>query len=352
MVEMTLSSWQGMRTRDPRRLTLGSAQWGMPYGIANRTGPPDGDELAAMLTLAREAGIRSIDTARAYGDSEARVGRALAAHPDWRVIKKLAPDVDAADLELSENLERVEASLARSREALGVESIPVLLLHRFAHRHAFGGKLWRALLAEREAGRIGQLGVSAANPEEAWAALEDPDVEILQVATSLLDLRLQRQGFFARAREAGRTVYVRSVYLQGLAHLGSARLPRALAELATAIGTIEGFAAELGVKPRTLYLAFVRELPGVHPVLGCETASQLAQLLRDWEDEAVDGALLSSLIDRLPTAPAALVDPSLWPASEGSGQEPVVSQRTGASTGSAAAEPIARSAAARASWAS
>ncbi len=317
MVEMSLSSWQGMRSRDPRRLTLGSAQWGMPYGIANRTGPPGADELAALLRVAREAGIRAIDTARAYGESEARVGLALAANDDWRVITKLAPDVDAPGLELSENLGRVAASLAKSRAALGIESIPALLLHRFAHRHAFGGKLWRALLAERDAGRIGQLGVSAATPEEAWAALDDPDVEILQVATSLLDLRLHRQGFFPRAREAGRTVYVRSVYLQGVAHLGSARLPRPLADLAAALRTIEAFAAELGVKPRTLYLAFVRELPGVHPVLGCETAGQLAQLLRDWEDEAIDGALLTALVERLPTAPAPLVDPSLWPAHEG-----------------------------------
>ena len=317
MVERSLSSWQGMRTRDPRRLTLGSAQWGMPYGIANHTGPPCADELGELLRVAREAGIRAIDTARAYGESEARVGLALAAHADWRVITKLAPDVDAPGLELSENLARVEDSLAKTRAALGIESIPALLLHRFAHRHAFGGKLWRALLAERDAGRIGQLGVSAATPEEAWAALDDPDVEILQVATSLLDLRLHRQGFFPRAREAGRTVYVRSVYLQGVAHLGAARLPRPLADLGGALRTIESFAAELGVRPRALYLAFVRELPGVHPVLGCETAAQLAQLLRDWEDETIDGALLTSLLDRLPTAPAALVDPSLWPAREG-----------------------------------
>lgn len=342
MVEMSLSSWQGMRTRDPRRLTLGSAQWGMPYGIANRTGPPGDDELAELLRVARDAGIRAIDTARAYGESEARVGLALADHDDWRVVTKLAPDVDAPGLELSENLGRVAASLAKTREALGVESIPALLLHRFAHRHAFGGKLWRALLAERDAGRIGQLGVSAASPEEAWAGLDDPDVEILQVATSLLDLRLHRQGFFPRAREAGRTVYVRSVYLQGVAHLGSARLPRALADLAGALRTIEGFAGELGVKPRMLYLAFVRELPGVHPVLGCETAGQLEQLLRDWEDETIDGALLTSLLDRLPTAPASLVDPSLWPASEGSAAVAGVSERAGA-----AAEPSARASGAR-----
>jgi len=313
VVERTLSTWQGTRIRDPRRLTLGSAQWGMPYGIANRTGPPAPDELDALLVHAREAGVRAIDTARAYGDSEARIGAVLASQPDWRVVTKLAPDVGDPGLELAENLERVGASLARSRAALGLESIPTLLLHRYAHRHAFGGKLWRVLLAEREAGRIGQLGVSAANPEEAWAALEDPDVECLQVATSLLDLRLHRQGFFPRARELGRTVYVRSVYLQGVAHLGSARLPEFLAELSAPMRTIERFAAEVGVSARALYLAFVRELPGVHPVLGCETARQLEQLLRDWDDETVDGALLASLVEQLPTAPPDLVDPSLWP---------------------------------------
>lgn len=317
----TLSTWQGTRTRDPRRLTLGSAQWGMAYGIANRTGPPNVGELDRLLALARDAGIRSIDTARAYGESEARVGRALAGHDDWRVVTKLAPDVEAPGLEVGESLERVAASLAKSRAALGLETLPVVLLHRHAHRHAFGGKLWRTLRAEREAGRIGALGVSAANPEEAWAALDDPEIECLQVATSLLDLRLHRQGFFPRAREAGRTVYVRSVYLQGVAHLGSARLPGFLAPLAAPMRAIEAFAGELGVEPRAVYLAFVRELPGVHPVLGCETAAQLAQLLRDWEDETIDGALLSGLVDQLPTAEAALVDPSLWPRREANGPE-------------------------------
>ena len=55
-------------------------------------------------------------------------------------------------------------------DALGRDVLPAVLLHRFAHRHACGGKLWRTLLAERDAGRIGQLGVSAATPEEAGSA--------------------------------------------------------------------------------------------------------------------------------------------------------------------------------------
>ena len=317
MVAMDLTTWQGMRARDPRRLVLGSAQWGMPYGVANHQGPPDAEELVRMLTRAREAGVRTLDTARAYGDAEARIGGTLAEVPSsegWRVITKLAPDAHEAGLGIAECLERTAESLADSRHALRQDALPAVLLHRFAHRHACGGKLWRTLLAERDAGRIGALGVSAATPEEAWAALDDPDVEVLQVASSLLDLRLLRQGFFPRARELGRTIYVRSVFLQGVAHLDPATLPAFLAPLRAPIEQIHRTADELGVSPRALYLGFAREfLPGALPVVGCEREHQLEELLGDWSDDRIDVASLAPLVEALPTHEAALVDPSQWP---------------------------------------
>jgi len=232
---MDLSTWQGMRARDPRRLVLDSAGWGPPPGLTPGHRTPTADELDAMLGRARDAGVRSIDTARAYGESEARIGRSLHAVPSaegWRVLTKLAPDVHEEGLGIAETLERVATSLSDSRIALGQDTLPVVLLPHFGQRHACGGKLWRNLLAEREAGRIGSLGVSAATPEEAWAALDDPDIEVLQVTTSLLDLRLLRQDFFPRARELGRTVYVRNIFQEGLAQLAPETLPHFLTELA------------------------------------------------------------------------------------------------------------------------
>ena len=161
MVVQTPDGWPSVRSRDPRRLVLGSVQWGMPYGVANHQGPPDDAELIRMLERAREAGVDTIDTARAYGAAEARIGQALPRVPGprrWHVITKLAPDVHDVGVELAESLERVAASLAASREALGIDPPPDLLLHRFAHRSAEAGRLWGALLAERDAGRIGRLG--------------------------------------------------------------------------------------------------------------------------------------------------------------------------------------------------
>ena len=56
------------------RLTLGTAQLGPAYGIANREGRLDDASADAVLSAGWDAGMRWFDTARAYGDSEQRIG--------------------------------------------------------------------------------------------------------------------------------------------------------------------------------------------------------------------------------------------------------------------------------------
>lgn len=61
------------------RMALGTVQWGMPYGIGNATGPPSDTELSHMLRAAADLGIDTLDTARAYGNAESRIGTTLEA---------------------------------------------------------------------------------------------------------------------------------------------------------------------------------------------------------------------------------------------------------------------------------
>jgi aryl-alcohol dehydrogenase-like predicted oxidoreductase len=216
----------------------------------------------------------------------------------------------------ADTLNRLSTSLEANRRALDTDVLPVLMLHHFAHRHACGGRLWRGLLAERDKGRIGSLGVFAATPEEAWAALEDPDIATLQVASSLLDLRLHRQGFFPRARKLGRTVYVRDIFLQGVAHLEPETLPSSLLTLVAPMKLIQDCASRVGEPIHALFLAFARKLPGAHPILDCETQAQLGTLLADWASDAIDAASISLLVDSLPTLDRDSVDPSCWISAE------------------------------------
>lgn len=277
-------------------IALGSVQWGMPYGIANQSGPPTGDELPRLLKLAQDAGVRTIDTARAYGASESEIGRHIGDDPRWRVVTKTDPAVvDAAGL--LESLRASEAALKRS-------PLDAVLLHRPVQKAG----VWAQLLRERDAGRVGMVGLSALTPAHAWAALDDPDVDIIQVAASLFDQRLARAGFFEAAR--GRVVFVRSIYLQGVAHLAPDALPAHLSELRGPLAAVR----ETGVPAWQLFLAYAGTLPGAVPLLGCERAAQLAENVAAWQDRGRHRETVERLAAEMPALPDRVVEPAIWKA--------------------------------------
>ena len=76
------------------RLALGTAQFGLSYGVANRGGQVDSRAVSAILARAAAAGVDTLDTAVSYGESEAVLGRAGVR--GWKVVTKLPglpPDV-------------------------------------------------------------------------------------------------------------------------------------------------------------------------------------------------------------------------------------------------------------------
>ena len=56
------------------RISLGSAQFGLDYGIANSTGKVKKSELRLIFKKALHCGINTIDTAIDYEDSESNIG--------------------------------------------------------------------------------------------------------------------------------------------------------------------------------------------------------------------------------------------------------------------------------------
>jgi aryl-alcohol dehydrogenase-like predicted oxidoreductase len=283
-------------------LALGTAQWGMPYGIANRTGQPRREEVSAILLKAQAAGVTLLDTAPVYGTSEALIGELCGA--PWTVITKLHADALTADL--------AKESLAASRTALRRSVLDGVLLHRASQRMAGAGAVWDELRRERDAGQIRLLGLSALSPEEAWAALEDPDMDVLQVATNLFDQRLVRSGFFPAARKAGRMVIVRSVYLQGVAHLAPEELPGFLKPLRGPLAAARAWAAQRGGTQSLPFLAYAaRQQAAV--LVGCESVAQFEKTWDDWS--LIDGLLddVEALAATIPDLPVEVLHPPLWP---------------------------------------
>jgi aryl-alcohol dehydrogenase-like predicted oxidoreductase len=263
-----------------------------------------------MLDVAQSARVSTIDTARSYGDGEAIIGK-LADRAHWTIVTKLAADIDAGNPDVEEALRRTQLSVMDSRRALGADRLDSLLLHRGRHRIAWGGAVWNWLLERRTAGEIKHLGVSAACPEEALLAVEADGVEIIQVATSLLDQRLARLGFFARASERSVKVFVRSAYLQGAVFKRPHELPQYLKTIGPHAARIRRWAAQREIPAEAPYLLYIRSLGGI-PVVGVEQHFQVTAAV-DALAADCDPSELRALARSIPTFDAKVLNPASWP---------------------------------------
>ena len=71
-----------------RRIGLGTAQFGLAYGISNSGGQVPLETVQAILTRATGLGITHLDTAPAYGTAESVVGAVIVDQPQFRVSTK------------------------------------------------------------------------------------------------------------------------------------------------------------------------------------------------------------------------------------------------------------------------
>ena len=70
-------------------MVVGTAQFGMPYGIANQNGQMNFSDISMILDLAWRNGINNLDTAKAYGESEGSIGKYLKQRLGLESIKKV-----------------------------------------------------------------------------------------------------------------------------------------------------------------------------------------------------------------------------------------------------------------------
>jgi aryl-alcohol dehydrogenase-like predicted oxidoreductase len=308
-----------MRDARPAELVLGSVQLGVTYGVANRTGKPSRAAALRLVSKAVDAGVTKFDTARAYGDSEERLGEALRTRKAVRTITKLSPLSELpSNAMLREVRAAVDASINQSLYALRREQIDCLLLHRASHMTAFNGAVWSRLIERLEDGTVLSLGVSVQSPQEALAALDYGDVQHLQLPFNILDWRWAESGVVDRIRSrSGVTIHARSVFLQGLLAANDASIWPEVDGVngALLLRLINETAREFGRDDAAdLCVAYARGqdwIDGV--VVGMETEDQLDDNLRLFLRRPLAPENCAEVAARLPRVPAALLDPAQWP---------------------------------------
>jgi spore coat polysaccharide biosynthesis protein SpsF len=311
--------WRMSAGKLQSEMTLGTAQLGMDYGAVNRTGKPSRSVAVTMTRHAIAHGVTSLDTARAYGESEEVLNQALSGAWGSRVevitkldpLESLRPDASRAEVRAA-----VDESVRRSCLALGVKSLQTVLLHRWSHRTDWQGAAWQHLLELREAGLIGVLGASVYHPDEALEALSDPDIRHLQIPFNVLDYRWRAYGIPRAAMGRPEViVHSRSALLQGLLTSGVEAWPDAFGyDLACCVSQLRDWACRLDRKNvADLCFAYVRSQDWISSVVvGCETLDQVRDNLALFCLTKLSPEQCDELEHSVPRAPEDLLNPSRW----------------------------------------
>jgi aryl-alcohol dehydrogenase-like predicted oxidoreductase len=254
---------------EPHRLAIGTVQFGMAYGIANARGQVPSDEVSAILREASMAGVTMLDTAIAYGEAEAIVGRALAAIGcTYAIVTKVPKGMPAS---------AIAAAVEGSCERLGVRKLHGLLLHDASDASAQPG-LVDALVGLQRRGLVDKLGASLYRPADLDVArAAGLPLELLQVPFSALDQRFAPH--LPSLLRAGVEVHVRSVFLQGLLLLPPARVAeRFPAAVVSRVAELHALAAALAVPVPALLLGAAALRPEIgRIVMGIDSLANLRE---------------------------------------------------------------------------
>lgn len=293
-----------------RKLGLGTAQFGLAYGVTNARGQVPAAEVAAIVAAAVAAGIDLFDTAAAYGESESVLGQALASRGDLRIVSKL-PALAAERIGAAE-IDQCRAAVQRSLALLQRPSLYGLLLHRPDDLRKPGAERLVALLEElKRAGTVTRIGVSAYDRAQIDLAADRLPLDAVQVPVNLLDQRLLQGGTLDRLKARNVEVHARSAFLQGALLAEPSSLPGHFAPHLERLRGVGVAAQRAGLSRLALCLRFVLVQPAIDRVIvGVTGMAELQQILA----AAADVTPLPPGLGALASDDPRLVNPALWPA--------------------------------------
>ena len=165
----------------------------MPYGIANKTGHLDVSQTVAVVQTAWDTGIRTFDTAQAYGNSESMLGHALAELGVSRQAQ-IITKIDIPDKRAGTDILR--EIVTESISKLEISTLYGLMWHREQILDLPDQGLWTAMEDLVEEGLVRNWGISVYTPVRALQAIEKGIFTLLQVPAKSFGPSICRSGCF------------------------------------------------------------------------------------------------------------------------------------------------------------
>jgi aryl-alcohol dehydrogenase-like predicted oxidoreductase len=280
------------------KMIIGTVQFGLDYGVnsssAKKVTQAECDE---MMDIAKANGINILDTAEAYGDAIDKVASYHSRGKKFEIISKFLSPED------------IIRPLSISLKKMAIDQYHTILAHK-SQDLFFNADVQRDLTEMKSSGLTKYIGVSIYTNEEFKQSIESSHVDVIQFPFNLLDNMTQRGELMNRAKDAGKILHARSVYLQGM-FLKPFPLPDKLRPLESYLQKLRDLCAENDISMASLCLEYVfsNELID-NVIIGHHKASQLQGNI-DLINGFKNGSYLNE-VDKIKVTEAELLSPRNW----------------------------------------
>lgn len=264
-----------------QKLALGTAQFGQAYGIANKLGQVTHADAKAMLKLAFANSIDTLDTAIAYGESEACLGEI--GTQGFNLVTKLPRlPKDCKDIPVW-----VQHEVGASLDRLGVTDVYGLLLHYPEQLLGPSGlDLYKELQELKVSGRVKKIGISIYSPSELTILYPRYSFDLVQAPFNLVDQRFYHSGWLQRLKDDDVEVHTRSSFLQGLLLMAQEDIPDKFSHWDKLWRTWHRWLADHDILAIQACLAFPLSFSEIDRVIvGANSLSQLSEIVSAANDQ-------------------------------------------------------------------
>lgn len=283
-------------------LAIGTAQFGLDYGISNFSGKVKLEEVKKIIRFAKISGIDTIDTARDYGDSEESIGKCDIS--SFKVVTKIGTITGYEDNIYNWSKQEVKSSLKK----LGIEKMHGILLHRPLELLSKNGdELFKSISKIKRDKLVEKIGVSVYSIDDLINIVDKFDIDIVQLPINIINQEIINSGFLKVLKRKKIEIHARSCFLQGLLLLDYNEIPLKFKKWSNIFLDWHNWLKKNNINAVQGCLSFINSIDGIDKVIvGIENVSQLKELINYSNNKDIKNFpdLFSNDID--------LIDPSNW----------------------------------------
>lgn len=255
------------------KLGIGTAQFGLDYGISNKEGQTSLGEVRKTFDYAYKNSIKIIDTAYLYGNSEEIIGLCLNNHENnFKIVTKTVK---------TSNPNELESAFLASLNKLNQESVYGLMFHDADNLIDDNGSLWKKMTEFKNKGLVDKIGVSVYSGKQIDIILNKTEIDIIQVPVNVFDQRLIQNDYLRKLKDKNIEIHARSPFLQGLLLMNQKEIPDYFTEIKN---HIEKYQKTLTANKISLLegaLSFVKNINEIDFIIcGINNCNQLNEIIK------------------------------------------------------------------------